>query len=91
MEFEWDENKRISNIEKHGFDFIDAWQLFDNEYIRERAKLGKNGERRFLAVGFVRGCYASVIYTMRGNIVRIISLRKARENEQRKHQTLHGE
>jgi uncharacterized DUF497 family protein len=30
MRFEWDEEKRRANIEKHGFDFIWARQLFDS-------------------------------------------------------------
>lgn len=29
MEFEWDENKRQSNLNKHGVDFIDAAKIFN--------------------------------------------------------------
>ncbi len=29
MQFEWDENKRQANIEKHGIDFADAVKIFD--------------------------------------------------------------
>lgn len=29
MRFEWDEEKRLSNMAKHGFDFIHAARLFD--------------------------------------------------------------
>jgi len=29
MEFEWDENKRQSNLSKHGIDFVDAAKIFD--------------------------------------------------------------
>ncbi len=29
IEFEWDEQKRLSNLEKHGIDFIRACQIFD--------------------------------------------------------------
>ncbi|HEB64967.1 MAG TPA: hypothetical protein ENJ02_05445 [Chloroflexi bacterium] len=28
MRFEWDEQKRKANIRKHGFDFRDAWKVF---------------------------------------------------------------
>lgn len=89
MTFEWDENKRLSNISKHGFDFIDAWQLFEGEHIRGEAKQGGDGEQRFIATGFVQGIYATVIYSVRDGATRIISLRKARENERRQHQALH--
>ena len=29
MRFEWDEQKRKANIRKHGFDFRDAWKVFE--------------------------------------------------------------
>lgn len=90
MEFEWDENKRKSNIEKHGFDFREAWKVFEGDYIRSMAKQGKGGEERFLVTGLVDDFYATVIITMRNDICRVISLRKASVNEQRRHQTLHG-
>ena len=90
MEFEWDEEKRASNIIKHGFDFIDVWQLFDREYIQEIARVGEGGEERLLATGFVLSFPATVIYTMRDDAMRIISLRKARTNEQRRYQAIYG-
>lgn len=31
MEFEWDENKRESNFEKHGIDFLDVLELFEQQ------------------------------------------------------------
>lgn len=90
MIFEWDENKRLSNIDKHGFDFVAVRQLFDGEHIKGEARQGSDGERRLSATGFVHGIYATVIYTMRGDAARIVSLRRARANERTKHQTLHG-
>jgi uncharacterized DUF497 family protein len=36
MNFEWDESKRRANLEKHGFDFMDAYRLFDGpHYVAE--------------------------------------------------------
>ncbi len=32
MQFEWDESKRISNIRKHGIDFLDVPKVFDGAY-----------------------------------------------------------
>ena len=40
MEFEWDERKRLANIDKHGFDFIDVWELFAGDNIRAGADAG---------------------------------------------------
>lgn len=90
MDFEWDEKKRLSNITKHGLDFIDVWQLFEDKHIAGMAKPGSDGEQRFLATGFIHGICVTGIYTVRNNVTRIISLRKARRNEQKQHQALHN-
>ncbi len=90
MDFEWDENKKRSNIVKHDFDFEDIWQLFAGDHLKSEAKAGLGGEQRFLATGFVRGRYATAIYTERNGATRIISLRKARKNEQQRHQTIYN-
>jgi uncharacterized DUF497 family protein len=37
-EFEWDEEKRLSNLVKHGSDFVDAPLLFVNPYLRKVAR-----------------------------------------------------
>ena len=89
MIFEWDESKRLVNIGKHGFDFLDIWQIFEGEYIKGQAKQGIDGEERLIATGIIAGIYATVVYTMRDDVTRIISLRKARTNERRQHQALH--
>ena len=31
MKFEWDENKRFINLQRHGIDFADVWRIFENE------------------------------------------------------------
>ena len=33
MEFEWDESKRLANLQKHGLDFTDGQALFDGRPI----------------------------------------------------------
>jgi uncharacterized protein len=44
--FEWDENKRISNLEKHGIDFIDAIEIF-SDLNRIELETVRNGEKRY--------------------------------------------
>ena len=90
MIFEWDENKRRSNIEKRGFDFLIAPQLFERTYVEVEAKTGSGGETRLLATGISNGKYVTVIYTKRGGATRIISLRRAWKSEQRRYQAVHG-
>lgn len=82
MEFEWDENKRQTNIAKHGIDFIDAQKIFDYDTVTIEDNRFNYGEQRFIALGLLKGKVIVVVYTERNNIIRIISARKATKNEQ---------
>ncbi len=33
MEFEWDEAKRLSNLDKHGIDFLDIEEVFNGDIV----------------------------------------------------------
>ncbi len=43
-QFQWDERKRVSNLQKHGPDFLDAVELFESPYLSWVAKM-VDGER----------------------------------------------
>jgi len=87
MNFEWDEPKRQTNLEKHGFDFIDANRLFDGpHYVAEARTVG--GERRWLATGLIGKQPATAVYTRRGANIRLISLRSARDGEKARYQAI---
>ena len=81
IEFEWDEAKRHQNLAKHGIDFLDAIRILVSDPLIRRSL--SEGEERFIAIGPNRGIFWAVVYTMRGNTVRIISARRARRNERR--------
>lgn len=80
MEFEFDEQKSASNKVKHGIDFIEAQELWlDADRVEIAARTIE--EPRFLVIGLInRKCWAAVI-TYRGERVRIISVRRARDEE----------
>jgi uncharacterized DUF497 family protein len=83
MEFEWDETKNQVNIAKHGISFLGAAHIFDGptlEFVDERYGYG---ETRVAAIGAIGEADLLVIYTMRGDVCRIISARRARRNERR--------
>ena len=80
MEFEYDENKSQSNLEKHGIDFIDASKIWDGDATEIRRELRK-GEERISVVGEFRGRAFTVVYTQRGENVRIISAHPANRTE----------
>lgn len=77
--FEWDRDKNLHNVEKHGIDFQDAIQVFEGGYLGYLSP--RNDEDRMVAVGTVRNRIIAVIYTLRANNIRIISARVARRVE----------
>jgi len=90
MRFEWDEDKRQSNIEKHGFDFIRAARLFDGRP-RLDATSPRGGEDRILSIGELDGVIIAAVWTRRGrDICRIISVRRARDEEKEQYRQVYG-
>ncbi|NBB98793.1 MAG: BrnT family toxin [Alphaproteobacteria bacterium] len=86
--FQWDETKRLSNIEKHQLDFYDAAEIFSADHLTLPAR--SNIEPRFIAVGALAEEVIAVIYTIRDDSIRIISARKARTDEREQYQDLHA-
>jgi uncharacterized DUF497 family protein len=89
MEFEFDEDKRLKNIEKHGIDFINADLLFGNPHLEGPAKT-VDGERRWLATGMIDDVYVTAVFTRRGSVIRIISMRSVRNGERDEYQEIFG-
>ncbi|MEO0015315.1 MAG: hypothetical protein RLZZ535_3704 [Cyanobacteriota bacterium] len=81
MKLEWDENKRQSNLKKHGFDFIDAKNVLQNDHLLKQTFY--SGEERWLAVGLLEDLEVTIIYTKRQDKTRIISMRRSRHEERR--------
>jgi uncharacterized DUF497 family protein len=89
MRFEWDENKRQANLTKHKLDLIRGSDLFDGRPVFI-SRSHRHEEVRFLTVGVVAGDFLTLVWTQRGEAVRLISLRKARNAEKRGYQARHG-
>ena len=84
-EFEWDENKRQANVKKHGIDFVDAIEVFNDPAAYTSLSRHTTNEHRYVIVGSVQGTLIAVIYTLRGEAIRIISARAARRSERQIH------
>ncbi len=84
MDFEWDEEKNKANIRKRGFDFADAWEIFEAP-MRTALDLREDyGEDRWKGIGLLGNRIVIVIFTYRNeNTIRIISLRKALKHERK--------
>jgi uncharacterized protein len=85
MDFEWDSAKERANRKKHGVGFRTAVKVFLDPFAIEFDDLDATGEPRFCAIGLVDGRMLFVAYTMRGDVVRIISARGAEPHEKRKY------
>lgn len=84
-DYEWDEAKRLANIDKHGLDFAElgSLDLLAGVVIPDRRR--DYGEERFRVYLRVDGVGRALCFTWRGERIRIISLRRAREREMRRH------
>ncbi len=90
MEFEWDENKNLTNYQKHGVWFEEAQTLWADELSREFFDPEHSEEEdRFIRVGHSTSSrLLLVVFCERedGNKIRIVSARKATTKEQEKYE-----
>ena len=84
MEFEWHEAKAEANLRNHGVSFELACTVFRDPFAIERVDDREDyGEERFVAIGMAEGkVLLFVAYTEREERIRIISARRALQNEQ---------
>ena len=83
MEYEWDEAKSAANLRKHriafdaveGFDWSTALVVADERF--------DYNEDRWFAIGLIENRLYSITFTIRGDRIRIISLRAAEPRERR--------
>ena len=80
MEFEFDERKSRANKVKHGIDFVEAQALWLDEALIEISARSEV-EQRVLVVGLMGGKHWSALITYRGEVVRLISARRSRDEE----------
>lgn len=80
MEFEIDSAKSAANLAKHGLDFSQAQELW-NDPTRVEVRARTVDEPRWLVVGRIGGQHWSAVVTYRAERVRMISVRRSRPEE----------
>ncbi|MBN1993824.1 MAG: BrnT family toxin [Anaerolineae bacterium] len=76
MKFEWDEDKRRTNLHKHGLDFNDDAFVVEDPH-------DDYDETRYILLGMLAQSIIVISFTVRKDeIIRIISMRKASKREQ---------
>jgi uncharacterized protein len=83
MEFEWDERKRAQIINERALDFVSAHRFFDGRPAIHQPSL-RNNEERWKTTAQLEGTFFTVVWTWRGEAIRVISMRRAHAQEIRK-------
>ena len=87
MDFEWDPVKAQSNATEHGVSFADTFAVFEDSSAITIDD-PHDEEDRFITLGMdAFGRILVVVYTWRGESIRIISARKANRTERRKYES----
>ena len=82
MIYEWDEDKRRSNLADHKLDFRDVWRVYEaSDKVTFRSLYPH--EERWIDLAEVEGVVSVLVYTMRNDNVRCISFRPARRGKER--------
>ena len=90
MNFEFDADKQVANLHKHGIDLRDAAYVFLDVHRLDATDSRKDyGEERRLSIGCVENRVWVVVYTQRADAIRLISARKANERGQKRYYALH--
>lgn len=80
MKFEFDPAKSVASKDKHGLDFVEAQKLWTDPAL-VTAPARTEGEPRSIAVAFLDGAHWPAVFTFRSANIRLISVRRSREQE----------
>ena len=81
--YEWDEEKREWNLRHRGLDFMDAYLVFENPSKITLDATREEDRKQDIALVEVGGVILSLVYTIRGERVRVISFRVASRKERK--------
>jgi uncharacterized DUF497 family protein len=84
--YEWDENKRLLALAKHGIDFADVDRFDWATAITRPDRRKEYGEIRFVSYGQLDGRLHCCAWTLRSGRIRIVMLRKANARERRRYE-----
>ena len=88
MAFQYDPTKAETNLKDHGVSFSDAEGVFFDPLALHGPDPDAEGEERFVAMGLgSAGQILVVVYTMRGEDIRLISARRATRREIRDYES----
>lgn len=86
MKFEYDKNKSQFNKEKHGIDFVDVQNLWQDENALIVPANIIDDEVRYALISILKDKCYTAIFTLRDEIYQIISVRRCRKNEEKNYE-----
>lgn len=89
MIFEWDERKREATRMERALDFADAPLFFDGRPVIVLPS-PRHDEERWKTIAKIEGAFYVLVWTWRGDVVRVISMRRAHDDEENAYHALHG-
>lgn len=88
MSIEFDPDKAVRNRLKHGVSFAEAEPVFHDPLALTQEDDDAHGERRFVTMGMgALGRLLTVVWTQRGDTIRLISAREATRNERKAYES----
>lgn len=78
----WDDAKRKKTLVERGLDFADAALVFAGRRLSLPDDRRDYGEPRFITAGWLRGRFVVLVWTLRGDDQRIISMRYGHDDEE---------
>jgi uncharacterized protein len=88
MEFEWDAAKRTRLIKERALDLASAYLFFDGRPAIHQPT-PRNEEERWKTTAEIESAFFTVVWMWRGETIRVISMRRAHEQEIRKYREAH--
>lgn len=85
MEIEFDPDKDAANRRKHGLSLTEAERMDLGTAVVNPDRRYAYSEDRFQALGMIDGRLHLLVFTMRGDVLRAISLRKANARERKRY------
>ena len=87
MDYEWDPAKASVNVKKHGVAFADAVTALEDDFALTIPDPDSEREDRFVSIGMeATGQILVTVFTLRANVVRIISSRRASKGERKRYE-----
>ena len=89
IKFDWEESKRERTLKERNLDFADAFLFFDGRPVIHQPT-PRDGEERWKSTALFEGKFFTVVWMWRDDTMRIISMRRSHEQEERKYRDTFG-